>query len=274
MCLMLPACSSADADAAKGTGNPAEDNADEADKPKDAYDEYIKNAIASVDGNGSDANSGQAQTAEDEGPVRSVRVDRTAPSDFYISSMENEEAVPDPYVFSHSDEETDATPTVTESESPSPSPDASGTPTPTPTPYITPDEFEVDTCCIYMNGESDSAYGTEVVTAINKTREDLGYKPFEKNKGLSNCADRRTREIAANFSHTRPNGKPFYSVAPEHFKAEMLIKNNQKAEDAVDTLIKNDPVSRALIFSKKYQSIGASSFKCNGMKYTVVSFGL
>ena len=268
MCL-LSACSSGDAEDVPGAANAsAEEGAETEDKPKDAYDEYIRNAIASVDGN----KNGEAEPAPDEEPVRSITVDRTAPSDFYISSMENEDAVPDPYVFTQKDEETDVTPTA--SESPSPTEDVSGTPTPTPTPYITPDEFEVDTCCIYMNGESDSAYGTEVVTAINKTREDLGYKPFEKNKGLSDCADRRTREIAANFSHTRPNGQPFYSVAPEHFKAEMLIVNNQKAEDAVDTLIKRDPVSRALIFTNKYRSIGASSFKCNGMKYTVVSFGL
>ena len=48
----------------------------------------------------------------------------------------------------------------------------------------------------------------------------------------------------------------------------------QKAEDTVDAMIKNDPVSRRLIFTEKYQSIGASSFKCNGTRFTVVSFGL
>ena len=95
-----------------------------------------------------------------------------------------------------------------------------------------------------------------------------------KNSGLTKCADRRTREIAANYSHTRPNGQAFYSLAPEHFKAEMLIINEQKGEAAVDAIIRNDPISRNLIFSNKYKSIGASSFKCNGVHYTVVAFGL
>ena len=158
--------------------------------------------------------------------------------------------------------------------SPTPTPDPSATPTPEPTPYITPNEFEVGKCCIYMNGESNSAYGTEVVTAINKARTDLGYKELVTNEGLATCADRRTRELAAYNSHTRPNGTQFYSLAPEHFKAEILMVGTQKAEDAVDTLIKKDPVSRALIFTEKYQSIGASSFKCNGNECMVVAFGL
>ena len=266
----MTACSSEDGAAATSpAGSVKEAEEAESDKPADAYDEYIRNAIASVNGNKNGGSGEETPDDSNKQPSRSITVDRTAPSDFYISSMENEES--DPFVFPYGD---DNTPDSSTDLSPSPTGEPSGTPTPSPTPYITPEEFDVDTCCIYINGESDSAYGTEIVTAINKTREDLGYKPFEKNKGLSSCADRRTREIAANFSHTRPNGQPFYSVAPEHFKAEMLIINNQKAEEAVDTLIKRDPISRNLIFTNKYRSNGASSFKCNGMKYTVVSFGL
>ena len=54
----------------------------------------------------------------------------------------------------------------------------------------------------------------------------------------------------------------------------MLVIDNQKAEETVDAMIKRDPISRNLIFTEKYQSIGAASFKCNGMRYTVVAFGL
>ena len=48
----------------------------------------------------------------------------------------------------------------------------------------------------------------------------------------------------------------------------------QEAADAVDTLIKKDPLSRSMIFTNKYKSIGASSFKCNGKECMVVAFGL
>ena len=253
-------------DAAGGSADKSKEASKEVDEAeKDAYDAYIKQALDSIDKNA----DGQPVATPAASDGKAVEVDKTAPNDYYVSSMENPDDSYNPFVTPILD-----TPTPTPDLSPSPTVDPNATPTPTPTPYITPEEFDVGKCCIYINGESDSAYGTEIITAINKARTDLGYDPLITNKGLTTCADRRTREIAASFSHTRPNGQPFYSLAPEHFKAEMLVINNQKAEEAVDVMIKNDPISRNLIFTTKYKSIGASSFKCNGMKYTVVSFGL
>ena len=263
----LPACDSETGTDENVAGSDAESESD--DKEKDPYDEYIRSALETVnqDKKTDDGATPTSAPASITG-VPTVTPVITPADDFAVSSMES----PDDYadVFS--------TPTPAPSEtdevSPSPTEDPNATPTPTPTPYITPDEFDVGKCCIYINGESDSAFGTEVITAINKARTDLGYKPLVTNKGLGTCADRRTREIAANFDHTRPNGLQFYSLAPEHFKAEMLLMSLQKAEDTVDAMIKNDPISRGLIFTEKYQSIGASSFKCNGTRFTVVSFGL
>ncbi len=254
-----------------GSGEEGENPADASDTegsdtPKDPYDEYIKNALDSVNGKNTGADGEQAMTPAGG---KDISAPRTAADAITFSAMEDSDFDDDdsddfdPFAQSAKDE-----------ESPTPTEDPNATPTPTPTPYITPEEFDVGKCCIYINGESDSAYGTEVISAINKARTDLGYKPLITNKGLSTCADRRTRESAANFSHTRPNGLFFPSLAPEHFKAEMLIIDNQKAEDTVDALIKRDPISRNLIFTEKYQSVGASSFKCNGMRYTVVAFGL
>ncbi len=281
VCALLASFAMAGCDSEGAEGeNP--DAAAESNASTDSeYDKYIKNTLSSLDQNGNaaptdgsapDQTGGANPSANAISPDdKIVKTDRTAPNDTYYSSMEN----PDTALWSLPTKTPVITPTgtATPTADPSATP-TSGTPTPTPTPYITPDDFEVGTCCIYMNGESDSAYGTEIVTAINKARKDLGYKEFEKNSGLAKCADRRTREIAANYSHIRPNGQMFYSLAPEYFSAEMLIIDNQKAENTVDAIIKNDPISKDLIFTTKYQSIGASSFKCNGMKFTVVAFGL
>ncbi|MCR5830949.1 MAG: hypothetical protein K6G67_02265 [Lachnospiraceae bacterium] len=237
---------------------PAETGTDTA--PQSEYDKYIKDTITSLDDNG--ATPTPAISPND----RVVTTDRTAPPAPSISSMENPDM--DDNVIPTKTPYPTATPTADPSQTEDAAKDME------PEGPLTPEEFPTDTCCIYINGESDSAYGTEIVTAINKARKDLGYTEFTNNKGLATCGDRRTREIAANYSHTRPNGQPFYSVAPEYFKAEMLIIDNQKAEDTVDAIIKKDPISRNLIFTNKYTAIGASSFKCNGMKYTVVAFGL
>ena len=249
----MSACEGTDSSGAPVEG-PAADSS-----PQSEYDKYIKDTITSLD-------KGNVTPTPAPSNEKIVTTDRTAPADPYISSMENP------------DMDDNVIPTKTPYPTATPTPEASGkdednkdTEAEGP---LTPEEFPTDTCCIYINGETDSAYGTEIVTEINKIRKDLGYKEFTTNKGLATCGDRRTREIAANYSHTRPNGQPFYSVAPEYFKAEMLIIDNQKAADTVDAIIKNDPLSRNLIFTNKYSAIGASSFKCNGMKYTVVAFGL
>ena len=261
----MAGCDDEDKDAASGT----EDLTGTTDADREGYDNYIRSVLDGVNDPAQSVKTDRTGTdtpaKSDTSGGNSIQIDKTAPDDTYISSMDSTDTDGyDPF----------ATPIPGYEDSPTPTIDPNASPTPTPTPYITPEEFDVGVCCIYINGESDSAYGTELITAINKARTDLGYKPLITNKSLSTCADRRTREIAASFNHTRPNGTAFYSVAPEHFKAEMLIKNNQKADEAVDAMIKNDPISRNLIFTTKYQSIGASSFKCNGMKYSVVSFGL
>lgn len=260
------------------TGEDAEDTGEEGDTDDapagsgDTYDDYIRNAIANVDSDKPAIGSEPAKETPapvtpyplqvpTQAPTITPAADtRETPPDFFYSSEDN----PDPTDPSSS----------SSSGSSSSTTDPSGTPTPTPTPYITPDEFEVGKCCIYINGESDNAFGTEVVTAINKTRKDLGYDELIKNTGLTTCADRRTREVAALRSHQRPNGQMYFTLAPEHFKAELIIVGSQKAEDAVDTLIKTDPASRYLVFTEKYRSVGASSFKTNGLHFTVVAFGL
>ena len=101
-------------------------------------------------------------------------------------------------------------------------------------PYITPDEFEVGRCCVYIRGESDSAFGTEIVTEMNKVRKDLGYDELIKNKSLSTCADRRTRETVALYAHARPNGEQFFSLAPEHFKAEITRTHSKQSNQIIE----------------------------------------
>lgn len=273
---MMSGCNSEDG-AGESQDAAGEETTETSAEATDPYDEYIRSAIATVNGDKSQPENA-TPTGNPAGSISFVTPSPTpvTPDDLSVSSIESPEDYPDltNTPVPTGAEDVSPTPSLTGDVSPSPTADDGSTPTPTPTPYITPDEFDVGKCCIYMNGESDSAFGTELITAINKARTDLGYKQLVTNKGLGTCADRRTREIAANFDHTRPNGLPFYSLAPEHFKAEMLITTGQKAEETVDRMIKTDAVSRSLIFTEKYQSIGASSFKTNGMQYAVVSFGL
>ena len=179
VCLMMSSCNSADEAVADNTSG----DAAAPSESKDAYEEYIRNALANVEQNGSPA----ADTTNTPGrPETAVTVDRDAsPVDTepMVSSMESPDYTEDPFAATSTPAPVDdtATPTPTDDVSPSPTVDPNA---PTPTPYITPEEFDVGTCCIYINGESDAAYGTEIVTAINKIRKDLGYTEFKKTKVL------------------------------------------------------------------------------------------
>ena len=269
LCVPVTGCDSAGTDTAPGA-----DSSDN-ETTGDDYDNYIKDALEKVNKGNTPSNTPEENVPQTPSDVMSVQMDRTAPDDVQVSSSESS-YTDDPYYPTGDDVDYFITPVPTETASPTPTTDPNATPTPEPTPYITPDEFDVGRCCVYVRGESDSAFGTEIVTEMNKVRKDLGYYELIKNKSLATCADRRTRETVALFAHARPNGEQFFSLAPQHFKAEMLITSNEKekAEDIVDGLIKGDPISKYLIYTTKYKSVGASSFKVGGMHYTVVAFGL
>ena len=69
MCIMMPGCdSTGNGDAAKPeTGEEGEDSPAEESGPKDAYEDYIRNAIASVD-KGSQQNAADAPVEQVEQP--------------------------------------------------------------------------------------------------------------------------------------------------------------------------------------------------------------
>lgn len=231
----------------------------------DAYEEYIHAALDAVN---NDPNAPVEDTSANEEPSKVIHVVDNDDSAFAPTSEnlpEESGVIPDfqdmgnvPFVDEQSSSNGDAA--------------AGTTPTPSPTPTGTPDTFDVGVCCIYIKCEDDAGYGSEVVSAINKARTDLGYPELVENDGLSTCANRRTREVSAYLSHTRPNKEPFYSLAPDYFKAEMLGIGKSKSEATFDAWM-TDPESRDLIFTTQYGSIGAHCIKVNDFYCVVVAFG-
>ena len=261
-CTFMVACNNEE-DAAKVTetgGSISSDNEND-------FENYIHAALDAVDKPSDDENSGKSDA--DNAPNAKVIQLADNNDDIMISAQEqlpeDSGIIPD---FSPEEPEKSDSGTSVESSELSPT----DTPEITPAPTGTPETFDVGTCCIYIKCESDSGYGSEIVTLINQARTELGYPELNENAGLVTCADRRTREVYTKFSHTRPNNQPFYSLAPEYFKAEMMAVDDSEAEKTFDALM-TDPVSRNLIFTTKYTSVGASCIKCNGLYSVVVAFG-
>lgn len=242
----------------------------------DDYSSYVKGTIDNVSG----ANATPEPTAVvDNTRIVDVEVDELPARGVYVSSSENlpedSGVVPEfksEDLNAEDEDEEDNNKEDKKSDSDEDEEDseeieynAYGNP-------ITPDEFDVGKCCIYINGEIDEQYGSDIITALNKARTDLGYDALDEKKGLDTCANRRTREISCFLSHTRPNATPFYSLAPEYFKAEMLAIDGAKPEETIDAWIR-DPYSRSLVFTTKFTSVGAACFKCNGLNCVVVALG-
>ena len=251
------------------------------DENEDEYSKYIREAMQSVSpdvitptpaGGKDDGSSANEQT---------VLVTPPSGDSIYVSASEQlpEDSGVTPDFASSGSESSSGSSDADSADSSSSSSSSSdssggssGSESSTGPAELTPDTFDVGTCCIYINGEDDSSYGSDIITAINKARTDLGYTALNEKTGLDTCANRRTREIASYLSHMRPNATPFYSLAPQYFKAEMLAIDGADASETVDAWIR-DPVSRSLIFTNKYSSIGASCFKCNTLNCVVVAFG-
>lgn len=222
-------------------------------KVQSDYDQYIHDALAAVSEDRKEVTPEPTPSSEKVINVSREKLDmedmEEAKDEVFVSSSDNEAG--------DSDEETKWDTLDSDEEENS---------------ELTPDEFEVGQSSIYINGKDDETYGNDIITEINSARKQLGYPELTVKTGLNSCASRRAREVASDLSHTRPNGEPYYSLAPQYFKAEMLAIDKGSAKETVEEWIK-DPVSRELVFNNKYTSVGGACFVCNELNCIVVAFG-
>lgn len=73
----------------------------------------------------------------------------------------------------------------------------------------------------------------EAFEIINKYREANNVAPLVWSPQLESCAEVRAEECATNWSHTRPNGKPWYTVNEQIMYGENLAKNYSTSNELV-----------------------------------------
>ena len=225
-------------------------------KEADPYDDYIHNALEAVKDNG-------ASSASDDGAAPRVP---TASSDesgdgkvIYVEKEDSENVPEEVFVSSQEFDEFKSADTAT--------------PTPTPDPKTpAPSTFEVGKGQVYIDGKYDTSYASNLLKYINDARTGLNYPAFVENSSLATCANLRAKEITCYLSHYRPDLSKFYSLAPDYYKAEIITIDGANVKDTFDAWLE-DPVSRGIIFSDEYGSIGVSNYVCNGLNCIVVSIG-
>lgn len=122
----------------------------------------------------------------------------------------------------------------------------------------------------------DSFFANEtvkMVNEINASRKDSGLSILTRNARLDKAANVRLNEIMTSFSHTRPNGKQFYSVDSDVINGENIAYGMCDAT-LTHTRFMNSAGHRENILNSTYKSVGVAAIRPEGCPtYWVVLFG-
>lgn len=98
--------------------------------------------------------------------------------------------------------------------------------------------YELDTILILdekvpLGDEISSSVCGEIFILMNEYRQQSNLKPLKWSPDLEDCASIRAEEASVCWSHTRPNGKAWYTVNPSVMYGENLAKGYTTAEGVI-----------------------------------------
>lgn len=113
----------------------------------------------------------------------------------------------------------------------------------------------------------------EVFSLVNEKREEEGLDPLVWNKTLTKDALSRAKEISKKFSHTRPNGKEWYTLDEKNMYGENLGKNYSTAQEVFDAWMNSESHKENILW-EDFTQIGIALYITkDGSYYWVQEFG-
>lgn len=113
----------------------------------------------------------------------------------------------------------------------------------------------------------------EVFSLVNEKREEEGLDPLTWNKTLTKDALSRAKEISKKFSHTRPNGKEWYTLDEKNMYGENLGKNYTTAKEVFDAWMNSESHKENILW-EEFTQIGIALYITkDGSYYWVQEFG-
>lgn len=113
----------------------------------------------------------------------------------------------------------------------------------------------------------------EVLSLVNEKRNEEGLDPLTWNKTLAKDASSRAKEISKKFSHTRPNGKEWYTLDEKNMYGENLGKNYTTAQDVFDAWMNSESHKENILW-EEFTQIGIALYITkDGSYYWVQEFG-
>lgn len=123
-----------------------------------------------------------------------------------------------------------------------------------------------------LDDASLRAIAIETNNKINDIRTDAGLEPLEWDNNLETVASVRANEISEKFSHTRPNGRQWYTVNSKIQGGENLAYGFDTAEDVVNAWM-NSPTHRDNILYDEFEKGAISIYEENGTYYWAQQYG-
>lgn len=111
-----------------------------------------------------------------------------------------------------------------------------------------------------------------IYNAVNAERAKLGLAPLAWDVELVATANVRAAECSRVFSHTRPDGTPWYTVNAKIMMGENLAYGFNDTNSLMRSWM-NSPTHRANIVDASFVRVGISVYKVNGKLYFAQEFG-
>ena len=108
---------------------------------------------------------------------------------------------------------------------------------------------------------------------VNEIRVANGLSPLSWNYQVENAAKVRANEIVGGFSHTRPDGRPWYTADDKVLYGENLAQYYDSAEEVVAAWM-NSPSHRANILKGDFKSGAIFTVEVDGEVYWAEEFGI
>ena len=112
----------------------------------------------------------------------------------------------------------------------------------------------------------------EVFDQMNTLRKENGVAKLKWNLKLEACAHTRAMESSVSFSHTRPDGRQWYTVNKKLMGGENLAMGFTTAKSVMDAWV-NSPTHYANLIDVEYTKVGIAVYEVNGKLFIAQAFG-
>lgn len=112
----------------------------------------------------------------------------------------------------------------------------------------------------------------EVFEQVNQARAEIGLSELVWSDELAAAAEVRAQEIHQSFSHTRPDGSPWWTANSEIIYGENIAKGYQSADSVVTAWMESSDHKDNILYSG-FQTIGVAVYNVDGKWYWAQEFG-